>query len=206
MNDFEKALAYEKGRMRVADEFYKKVFHPTTITRHDWNSNLGREKQINDVDCTLSISAPTIGFYDIDISEKFRSEDWGDMCIEIWSDFENKKPGWALKCFDENGPDAYLYVAGDNKYFFWNHSEFKELIRKLKERLTEDNVRNLFTRERNPFRDKRYWLEVDGMNMIIIRKWTDKKYFGICVCIDWKDLRDKYFIDFRKYNLDNDEQ
>lgn len=85
------ALKYEKSNHAWADEWYKKHLNAESIIRWDWDEPIGHYKQQNDIDCTIQKEDTTLN-----ISEKFRSVDFGDMFIEIYSMYPSV-PGWAIK-------------------------------------------------------------------------------------------------------------
>lgn len=74
MDTFKEQLNYALRCEPVADLFYKKQFDVTT-KRYDWADEYGREMQRRDIDCTIYKD----GGSPINLSEKFRDDDW-----EIW--------------------------------------------------------------------------------------------------------------------------
>lgn len=92
MNTFNECLAYEKGQLEIGDSFatwfkqHKGL--DGDIRRMNWRDPQGRFWQKKDVDLMIG---------DIGISEKYRSNDYGDMLIEIFSDCEEYKMGWGYE-------------------------------------------------------------------------------------------------------------
>jgi hypothetical protein len=70
--------------------------------------------QRNDIDCSITVECGD-RFRGINISEKFRRVDWGDMLIELYSEYPAKK-GWGLT-HQEVDEYAYLPFKNDFKAF-----------------------------------------------------------------------------------------
>lgn len=91
--------------MERADRYYRSE-GATLITRFRWDDPVGRSLQQDDVDLMVEFDHDD---HSVHISEKFRSEDHGDCMIELWSSFDDKTDGWAVRCFADV---LYYFVPG----------------------------------------------------------------------------------------------
>jgi len=201
MSTFKDSLGIEKSLQPEADNFYKKNLAAVTIIRYDWNDPVGREYQNNDIDCSIECYAPGIDSFWLNISEKFRQHDWGDMCIELWNDFDKKKLGWGLT---GKNVDMYLYRTPENIYEIWrNNGRFDFMMEYLSEQLNWDRIKNEF----EGWNKNRKTVNIalpngDACNVTLVRGQTENKYFSICVSIPWKILRDDFLLEIQKYKND----
>lgn len=101
-SNFIECLEYEASQMEIADKFYREYFPGCTIFRPKYNGPEDqKELQRNDVD--VVISRP--GQPDLFISEKFRNSHFPDVMIELYSDWNRRVEGWALK----TKPDYHIF-------------------------------------------------------------------------------------------------
>jgi hypothetical protein len=114
MNTFNEGLKYERTWWPRADALYKELFPNKVIYRPDWNN--GGNLQRHDVDVVLR--NPTGWPGEWMISEKFRSQPWDDLLVELYSDYDKKKPGWGTDSvahehffFFEDGEDSYVRIV-----------------------------------------------------------------------------------------------
>lgn len=91
-HSFETDLAYSHSQADAPywRPIYQRAF-PTMRdcfdTRQDgWQQHAGIDRVVTLRDSTQIL-----------IDEKVRRDDWPDILLEIWSDWERKKPGWARK-------------------------------------------------------------------------------------------------------------
>ena len=203
----QEALKIEKELQPEADKFYKEYIGVNQIKRYDWNDPLQRQWQKNDVDCSIEFYAPTIGLFWVNVSEKFRTWDWGDMCIELYSDFDKKKIGWGLGRKDLiPGPDMYLYITPENYYEVWSNEWFVRMMDEISKELTWDKINSII--DRNSY-NKSYKVTVDGVDMTLVQAYTtypDRQYFGISISIPWDILFEKYCLNITKYTKDGKRQ
>lgn len=107
MNTFNECLAYEKGQLEIGDSFaafykeYKGL--EGDIRRMSWSDPQGRFWQKKDIDLMIG---------DISISEKYRSYDFGDMLIELFSDCEEHRMGWG---YEGRSDRIFYFVKELNK-------------------------------------------------------------------------------------------
>lgn len=186
MSTIEKDLEYEKSQWPIANNLYLRQFgniHP--IIRYDYNDlSLGRQMQQSGTDCTIVINGERKN-----ISEKFRSKDWGDVCIELYSVYENNVSGWALT---DIGVDYYAFFHPDGYNEVYGKAEFisPKVIRRLAEQFKpifdgDDELKRELVQYK---RTKCIPRKVHGMNVKFINSYTTDKntkrtYIGICVCI-----------------------
>ena len=117
MVSFQKALEYEQLMIPRADEAYKNLFsrhdHELVITRYDYNDPEGREMQKNGADLKLTLKDKYGNSGNLTISEKFRSSDWGDMFVELYSQYPRVQ-GWGVT---SQGIDFIAYFTPKKLYF-----------------------------------------------------------------------------------------
>lgn len=206
-DDFNESLKVEKIGQPVADAFYKDHLKALDIRRYNWNNPQQRVLQKLDIDCAIELKATGLDLFWLNISEKFRQFDTGDMCIELWSDFEKKKLGWAVH---ENkiGPDYYLYVTPKHFFEVLRDGYFSSMIEKITKEWNWNKI-NEFVKEEEKklgrtFEDNGcYKIKVDGHDAQLVKTWTtvgNKKWYGICICIPWKTLFNDYLLDINMYN------
>lgn len=199
--DFHESLKYEKKMQPVADEFYKNTLGASQVNRYDWNNPLGRNMQEMDIDCSIELKAKEIGLYWLNISEKFRSLETGDMCLELWSNFQRKTPGWAVLKIPNNipnyGPDLYLYVTPKHIFEVWANRNFDRMMNDIANELTWEKINEIFD---NGSYNATKNIIVNGHKVTLLKTWTDNKYYGICVCIPWKTLLNEYLLDINMYD------
>lgn len=116
-NSFQKSLEYEQTMIPRADEAYKNLFsrhdHELVITRYDYNDPMGRKMQKNGADLKLTLKDKYGNSGSLTISEKFRSADWGDMFVELYSQYPRVQ-GWGVT---SQGVDFIAYFTPKKLYF-----------------------------------------------------------------------------------------
>lgn len=197
-SNFNNALELEKRGIPIADKFYREGMKALTIRRYDYNDPNQRIYQQHDIDCSIELDC-VIDLIWLNVSEKFRTGDWGDMCIELWSDFERKVPGWAT---NKSGPDMYLYVTPSGFYQIWKNNHFVKMIDDIMSELTWDKINRMIKKYSNS-NTAHIYTEVLGHDVELVKTTTvcdNRKYFGICVTIPWDTLYNDFFIDINKYD------
>ena len=124
-NDFYNALDYERSMFGKTDIFYEKwiknilyASYPwnlmeINLSRWDWNTPEGRTKQMSDIDITIDVDVKSGQIKNhYNISEKFRTDDYGDMFIELYSKYPNVK-GWG----PTTEADLIFYHTPKNLYY-----------------------------------------------------------------------------------------
>ena len=208
IHEFNDKLKIERGEMPSADAFYRDCMGAEIIKRYDYNNPSEKRFQVNDIDCTVTCDAPGIGPYYLNISEKFRKFDTGDMCIELWSNFEGRVPGWAIEKYTGLEPDLYTYFTPSYIYKVWNGQNFRDMVSDVSSewdwRTIDQFMREEDFKRRKDRRDNAiYNIKVGGRNATLLRTWSSangKKWYGVCVCIPWHTLFNDYFIDIIKYD------
>ena len=205
--DFNRSLGIEKECQPFADDFYKATLEGVKIKRYDYNNPEEKVYQTHDIDCKLTPHAPGIGEFDLYVSEKFRLNDWGDMFIELWSDFEGKKLGWADVSDDDNlKPDIYMYFTPNSIYEIWNHQDFRGLVNKLHKVIDRDRIKDILYVDKNiKISDKDNYttnIDFEGSEVKFIKTHSyrdGRGWNGIGVCIKWKDLVEKFGVNIVKW-------
>lgn len=100
IHDFDRSLHYSHHQQDAYwwEVVYKRAF-PTLVGMQDvrqdgWAQRAGIDRRLLLADASY-----------IDIDEKVRDKDYGDVLLEVWSDFDRRKPGWIQK------PLAIDYLA-----------------------------------------------------------------------------------------------
>lgn len=195
MDDFQDKLNYEHSQQPMADVFYKEHMGAISIERYDYNDPNGRIKQQHDIDCTITIKDEQDNVYDINISEKFRSIDWGDMWIELYSRYPSVR-GWALAfegvdliAYFINGLDAGI---DKNIVYLVNAKRIKEIAENIVKQF--DNAVDIkIELEKTGKYNAKY--DYNGKQYdVIFRKVKTQRptysYDGVGVCIKWNDLKE----------------
>lgn len=92
VHDFRRDLAYSHSQTDQPwwEDVYRRAFpdfHSMTDLRED------SDHQRMGVDRHVTLSSGRV----VEIDEKVRRRDYGDILIEYWSDEQRRKPGWAAK-------------------------------------------------------------------------------------------------------------
>ena len=196
MQDFNRCLDIEKDGQSTADKFYRSR-GATNITRWDYKDCIrGRYMQQDDIDVTVefynAFSILDTTKKSIDVSEKFRTQDFGDHMIEIWSNYQRKKPGSHIKCKAEwieqfvpggvyevpNAQALRALAMYARDYFDWN-----KLFTTLKPGTPSQPTTFVYKGHSYNIRlykgvttcgDNSYW---NSLNIIV--KWEDLAHMGI---------------------------
>lgn len=189
MNSFQKALEYEQTMIPRADEAYKNLFsrfgHELVITRYDYNDpvGLGRKMQKHGVDLKLTLKDEYGNSSNLMISEKFRSVDWGDMFVELYSQYP-KVQGWGVT---SQGVDFIAYFT-PTKLYFVNYSDLfnvaSDIIFTHSIGMHKEISNNVIAHNRNDYR------EYIDLKVIPTYTNTDKPaWLGVGVGITWEALK-----------------
>lgn len=203
MNNFQKSLEYEQtiGIPR-ADEAYKNLFskhgYELVITRYDYNDPVGREMQKNGADLKLTLKDE----YDehnnssnLTISEKFRSADWGDMFVELYSQYPRVQ-GWGVT---SQGVDLIAYFTPKKLYFV----NYGDLLNVASDILFTHNIgMDKEISDRVLKHNRNDYSEHIDLKVIPTYTNTDKPAWnGVGVCISWEALK-AWGVKFIEYDLE----
>lgn len=193
--NFQKCLDFESKMMPLADQYYKSAYPGCTIFRPKYQ-NGGDEKllQQQDVDVILTDANKN----KIYISEKFRSYDFGDILIEIYKDYDQRKLGWGF----ETKPDLTITFVLDkmSKSLIIREIPTTEINRVAKNEL--EHAIDVF---QNIYPHKKQFKRVDQIEYRMIGSNRDKNTWisaNICVPITYfKDSKQK-FMKINHKNID----
>lgn len=200
MDNFQKALEYEQtiGIPR-ADEAYKNLFsrydHELVITRYDYNDPAGREMQKNGADLKLTLKDKYGNSGSLTISEKFRSADWGDMFVELYSQYPRVQ-GWGVT---SQGVDFVAYFTPKKLYFV----NYGDLLNVASDILFTHNI-GMYKEISNSLikHNRNNYSEYIDLKVIPTYTDTDKlAWNGVGVCIPWGTLKD-WGVKYLEFDLD----
>lgn len=125
VQNMESALEYEKSCQARADIFYQQRYPGMNIWRPTWGSH--RAMQQADIDVCVGEKEGWPN--ELKISEKFRTQPWDDILIELYTDIEDERPGWSKE------------TAADWHFFFHEHkwTETKKHVDGVIEEIPHDN-------------------------------------------------------------------
>lgn len=106
-HDFSTSLNYEQSKFPKADKFYTEKFKATLITRIGFEDEASKALQRMDIDVAITINGKKIN-----VSEKDRKDDWGDLLVEFYSKYPTTK-GW----MDNTNADFMAYFVPN--YVYW---------------------------------------------------------------------------------------
>ena len=200
-DDFLTQLDYEKSRMSSANKFYSEHLGAVDINRWKWSDRVGRVMQRNDIDCSITIERGD-RFSGINISEKFRRVDWGDMLIELYSEYPAKK-GWGLT---HQEVDEYAYFAGEHTVYMVEAENLKEISQRMLDMFNTlsnydysflENLKKygcsniIFTYYDKPYDVSYRYISTTRENI---------KWYGVTVSIPW-ELLEEMGVKIKKYNI-----
>lgn len=189
MNTFGKCLNYEKSMQLKADHFYSMRFGCNPI-RYDYNGYIGKTMQNKDIDISLPVNGYKNGY--CNISEKYRSFDYGDMMVELYSNYEIKKQGWGMK-----GASDYVFYFTPKQTYIVNSDQLKDITERVHRRLFNNFQRSELldkliklgsvdtTIQIYPYQDS---TNITLYKIPTLDEENNVKYNGICYCITWEDL------------------
>ena len=147
-------LKIEKEYQPIADKLYAKLYPNCEIETIDWNvSDENKRIQRLDIDRVIR----TEDGRRLKISEKFRGKsnyELYDIFIEIYSNLDQKKPGWAL----ESEADKLFYYK-NNKVCITDSQKFKKIAEEIKEKFDkiDFSIYRKNTTHRYPIQLKNQW-------------------------------------------------
>ena len=147
-------LKIEKEYQPIADKLYAKLYPNCEIETIDWNvSDENKRIQRLDIDRVIR----TEDGRRLKISEKFRGKsnyELRDIFIEIYSNLDQKKPGWAL----ESEADELFYYK-NNKVCITDSQKFKKIAEEIKEKFDkiDFSIYRKNTTHRYPIQLKNQW-------------------------------------------------
>jgi hypothetical protein len=168
------------------------------LKRYDSNSNEDMDFQKKDIDLTL-----VTGGRIIQISEKFRKEDYGDLLIELYSKYPTHL-GWM-----ENSHADYLaYYAKDSVYIVDKHRLIKWFEDENFAINLSAEIENFYSRHiTSSARSKIKWVtkSENKIQIDLIQAFNQSgsdQWHTLSLAIAWNDLK-KEGLSFKKYKLSN---
>lgn len=135
--EFIRTMEIERSFQPMADELYRELFPGCEIETIGWDeSNRNKKLQMADVDRIIH----TKDGKSIKISEKFRTGKYKltDVMIELYSNLESKKLGWAF-----HSEADYLFYYKGGQVCIVNAEDVKQIAQNIFDALSEfdfDNV------------------------------------------------------------------
>lgn len=192
--EFSKCLAYEKTQQQKADKFYKSK-GAIDIERMEYdNVRFGRPKQLNDIDCVVK-------FYNesqpIPISEKFRRMKYYDVLFEIFSDIQNRKPGWMIQ---SQAQRLCYFMEDHDVYEFDDLETIREICKEFLSQRSENDIKkinsNIWSEFTFIYKNCEYTIPVLSVNS----KGRHGEWRGACMVISF-DLMKDLGIKYRHYSI-----
>jgi hypothetical protein len=191
-----------------ADSFYKQLIqnvlfanYPNdqlyiNIKRWDFNTPDGRIKQLADIDVTIDIEIRnTNEKIHWNISEKFRTADYNDMFIELYSKYPNIN-GWGI-----NTQADWIYYHTPENLYVVNAKDIKKISEDMKNN-TMPSINHLVEemQERGSNLNQSYYKN-SAIDFIKTPTYVQgkKAWDGLGVCIPW-DLLAEWDVFYKKYN------
>ncbi|HLP04557.1 MAG TPA: hypothetical protein VK152_03930 [Paludibacter sp.] len=112
IHNFDLSLQHERQQAGLADAFYREVLHVSEIIRYNSDTEHDMDMQRQDVDVTIVRKGISYK-----VSEKFRSKDYGDLYVEVFSKYPHVK-GW----LETGTPNAILYFTPESVYWITHKS------------------------------------------------------------------------------------
>lgn len=206
----EEELKIEQEFIPFADRFYKSM--GLRIKRNDYNrSSSDAYLQSVGIDCFLSGSTED-GEKVISVSEKFRTQDWGDLMVEFRC---GKKDGWVLteaadclnyfvqtqdivdpEYLDPENPLGIgpLGMGTVMKVYTINMKELRQYVEHI---LNDVRLQWQCNKTQwNEYLDNHQAFEVDGRRFIPVPTYADSTrtkiaYWGWTMILKWEELRGK---------------
>lgn len=160
--NFKAALDYEKSCQSRADLFYNKRYPGQTIFRPTWEND--KSLQQLDIDVCMRWTGQDGWPMELKISEKFRTQPWPDVCIEIYEDFDNRRPGWGKN------------TAAEWHFFFHEHKWIQT------KQMDDGTGKQVAVEE-----------EHDSSFVRMVPTWAIRKMYAICADLftqTFKDMRE----------------
>ena len=194
MNNFYTAITYEKSMQSSADKFYKhliynilfpncpKEYINIQIKRWDFADPDGRKMQLDDIDVTLYVDINRPEFsepshYQWNISEKFRTIDYGDMFIELYSKYPHTK-GWGCN----TKADKIFYFTPNNVYII-KTEQLKDTVNDILSQFDLDVLMKSVSINDGIYKDT-----LITFNKIPTKINKKVMWNGVGTCISWDNL------------------
>ena len=128
-HDFSTSLSYEQSKFSVQDRFYTERLGAKAISRADFSNDVGKNLQRKDVDVQFVYQGRQIN-----VSEKNRTKDYGDLLLEVYSKFPDT-PGW----MDKSDADFLAYFV-PRKVYWINKRELEHFYHKILDIVNPDTM------------------------------------------------------------------
>lgn len=208
-NNFFNALKYEKSAQNDADSLYKAIIHNKLdaqyphdkinicIKRWDFNTSDGRIKQLDDIDATIVVTTQNNIFH-YNISEKFRTADYNDMFVELYSKYPSKE-GWGIN----TQADWVCYHTPDDLYVV-NAEDIRKLVKDMKNNSIHSINHMVEEMQEWGSNFNQNYYENTEINFYKIPTYIrDRKMWeGLGACIPW-DKMAEWGVRYVKYNKQN---
>lgn len=195
VHDMNTSLKYEQSKFEKQDEFYKKM-GVVKINRFNYdNSNIERELQRKDIDLEIT----TVNDKIYTVSEKNRTSNFGDVLLEIYSVYEQKKLGWAIT----GESDIFMYFV-DSKYNPYvgefSTKDIHNMIKKnnIMSQITDKNWNDLYKINKNTL-DKVINFGDIGDVKCVLTKAYNKNYVTMSVCVPYTVI-DKIGVSYKLFD------
>ena len=204
MNTFYDCKKFEKDCIPKADKLLNKA--GAEYVRWKYSEFVGKTMQNKDIDLTMKVDGFNNGY--CHISEKFRSGDYGDMMIELYSNYKGNvwdaKQGWGM-----NTEADYIFYYTPERTYIVNAKQLKLVATRIHQRLF-NNMYNILGMPLDEYFSKHgdffdHHVKITPIGEADIRVFkiptvaADNTYYGICITSDWETL-EKLGVEVTKYD------
>ena len=196
-HDFSSSLSYEQSQFPVQDKFYTEKLGAKVITRADFDDEEGRALQRMDVDVQFEYNGKLIN-----VSEKHRTRDYGDLLLEFYSMFPDI-PGWM-----NNSNADYLAYFVPEKVYWINKRELEDFYENvLKPVVTKDFFEQLVKDHPETSTRVKQKIKVNGRQetVTVVQAYnqpcgSNKEWYTENICVSF-DLLKRAGVSIQVFNL-----
>lgn len=179
-HEFKKDLEFEQSKFEIQNNFYISK-NCEIVRRVGYDSEEDKKLQNDDIDIIIKCDGKIFN-----ISEKYRKTNYGDVLLEVYSSYEDRKVGWTKI---SKSDFIYIFIDDDNK----NKQcvvgiSTKSLLNfinshKIFEKISDNDIKYVIKEH------KTKCVNIDGYICRLISS-TNETYHTISLCVPYKMLDD----------------
>lgn len=188
-HNYYQSLEYEKKWHPIADAFYYSKYPNCNIKRYDTQSVEDIQLQKKDIDCSILCEDRTIH-----ISEKFRTKNYGDLLIELYSKYSHTL-GWSKESEAE-----FLAYFAERQVYIISMKDIKNTLLKIDtEGLLEIEIEKFHYNNLHKSAQKKIVIETIPLSLIqAYNKLDNANWHTISIAIRWEEIQ-KLGVGFKRY-------